>query len=107
MTVFRLVVLSLCIGINTTSVYANAIEKAHSSKPTSNLISKQNFTEKSHISLIEQTLNKQRQAVDQLSSNSDDIKILTTIHVQPTQNFFAAQHDRFSRFLQSLFSHDS
>ncbi|MCF8999034.1 hypothetical protein [Acinetobacter nectaris] len=107
MGIFRLVLLSLCIGTSTTSLYANAIENVHTTKVAQPLIIKQNLSEKSATSLIEQTLNKQRQAVDQLSSNSDDIKILTTIHVQPTQNFFAAQHDRFSRFIQSLFSHDS
>jgi hypothetical protein len=33
----------------------------------------------------------------------NDLKIMTSIKVAPTQNFFATQNQRFSRFVQSLF----
>lgn len=52
-----------------------------------------------HHSFIEQALIKQQQSPTQV----DDLKILTTIHVQPTQTFFARQQDSFSRFLHTYF----
>lgn len=53
---------------------------------------------------IGKELNKQKQSVSTLNTDIEDIKLLSTIHVQPTQSFFAYQHERFSRFWQSLFS---
>ena len=34
----------------------------------------------------------------------NDLKMMTSIKAAPTQNFFASQNQRFSRFVQSFFS---
>ena len=54
--------------------------------------------------LLSKELVKQKQNIASLNTDIDDIKLLTTIHVQPTQSFFASQHERFSRLWQALFS---
>ena len=48
-------------------------------------------------------LSKQKQNTKAINSDLDSIKILNAIHVQPSQSFFAYQHERFSRLLQALF----
>ena len=54
-------------------------------------------------SLIEKALTQQKQADKQKFESNNDLKVLTSIHVAPTQNFFALQNQRFSRFVQALF----
>ena len=54
-------------------------------------------------SLIEKALTQQKQADKQKFESNNDLKVLTSIHVSPTQNFFALQNQRFSRFVQALF----
>lgn len=59
-------------------------------------------------SLIEKTVAQQKLKKEQQTSDFDDLKMLTTIYVPPSQNFFALQHQRFSRFLQNfLFTPES
>lgn len=53
-------------------------------------------------SLVEKALNQQKRNVSALGEDNDLI-MLNSIRVTPSQNFFAAQHQRFSRFVQSLF----
>ena len=53
-------------------------------------------------SLIEKALNQQKGS-DKSTLTETDLKIMTSIKVAPTQNFFATQNQRFSRFVQSLF----
>lgn len=57
------------------------------------------------LSPIEKALSQQkRERIDnKFSLDNDPIKVMTTIQVAPTQNFFAEQHQRFSRFLQTFF----
>lgn len=94
MTYFRGVILGLCMSAVATTSYANVI---------------QNKTQSTHpSSLIEKELSKQKQNTKAINSDLDSIKILNAIHVQPSQSFFAYQHERFSRLLQALFpTHDS
>lgn len=54
-------------------------------------------------SLIEKAL-LQRQADKSLQQSEIDLKMLTSIRAAPTQNFFAAQNQRFSRFMQFFFA---
>lgn len=61
------------------------------------------------LSPIEKALSQQKR--DRYDSNTvidnDQIKVMTTIQIAPTQNFFAEQHQRFSRFVQSIFPQHS
>ena len=89
MTYFRGVILGLCLSAGATASYANVI---------------QNKTQSTHpSSLIEKELSKQKQNTKAINSDLDSIKILNAIHVQPSQSFFAYQHERFSRLFQALF----
>lgn len=54
-------------------------------------------------SLIEKALDQQKRNPIVLPSTDDELKVLNTIRVTPTQNFLAAQHERFSRFVQAIF----
>lgn len=54
-------------------------------------------------SLIEKALTQQKQADKQKFESNNDLKVLTSINLAPTQNFFALQNQRFSRFVQALF----
>lgn len=101
MTYFHSIVLGLCLSIGATGSYANVIESQNiklNSKAVSTL-GKHNHPN----SLIEKELSKQKQNTKAIESDLNNIKILTAIHTQPSQNFFAYQHERFSRFLQALF----
>ncbi len=53
-------------------------------------------------SLIEKALSQQKGS-DRTTMTDTDLKIMTSIKVAPTQNFFATQNQRFSRFVQSWF----
>lgn len=50
---------------------------------------------------IEKALNQQKNE-NKLQSD-DNLKVLTSIKAEPTQNFFASQNQSFTRFIQSLF----
>ena len=54
-------------------------------------------------SLIEKAITQQKQADKQKFESNNDLKVLTSINLAPTQNFFALQNQRFSRFVQALF----
>lgn len=53
--------------------------------------------------LVERALDQQKRNLSSLPTTDDELKMLNTIRVAPTQNFFATQHQRFSRFVQSFF----
>ena len=55
------------------------------------------------LSLVEKALDQQKRNTSMLPSTNDELKMLNTLHATPTQNFFASQHERFSRFVQSIF----
>ena len=54
-------------------------------------------------SLIGKALDQQKRNISMIPSTDDELKMLNTIRTTPTQNFFATQNQRFSRFVQSLF----
>ena len=54
-------------------------------------------------SLIVKALDQQKRNTSMIPSTDDELKMLNTIRSTPTQNFFATQNQRFSRFVQSLF----
>ena len=58
-------------------------------------------------SLIEKAITQQKQADKQKFESNNDLKVLTSIHVAPTQNFFVLQNQRFCRFVQALFPQDN
>jgi hypothetical protein len=53
---------------------------------------------------IEKALQQQRADKNRLDNS---LKVLTSINVPPTQSFLAAQNERFSRFIQSLFAQNN
>ncbi|WP_151979958.1 DUF4179 domain-containing protein [Acinetobacter guerrae] len=53
--------------------------------------------------MVEKALDQQKRNLSSLPTTDDELKMLNTIRVAPTQNFFATQHQRFSRFVQSFF----
>lgn len=60
--------------------------------------------DKSSSSLIVKALDQQkRNTSSMLPSTDDELKMLNTIRTTPTQTFFASQHERFSRFVQTIF----
>jgi xanthine dehydrogenase iron-sulfur cluster and FAD-binding subunit A len=48
----------------------------------------------------------QQQKSEKTLNTEDNLKVLTALKVAPSQNFFAAQNYRFTRFVQSIFSSD-
>lgn len=54
-------------------------------------------------SLIGKALDQQKRNTSMIPATDDELKMLNTIRTTPTQNFFATQNQRFSRFVQSLF----
>ena len=54
-------------------------------------------------SLIGKALDQQKRNISMIPATDDELKMMNTIRTTPTQNFFATQNQRFSRFVQSLF----
>jgi len=54
-------------------------------------------------SLIVKALDQQKRNTAMLPSTDDELKMLNRIRTTPTQTFFASQHERFSRFVQTIF----
>ena len=54
-------------------------------------------------SLIGKALDQQKRNISMIPATDDELKMLNTIRTTLTQNFFATQNQRFSRFVQSLF----
>ncbi|WP_445290557.1 DUF4179 domain-containing protein [Acinetobacter sp. HZNU-JH01] len=52
---------------------------------------------------IVKALDQQKRNTAMLPSTDDELKMLNTIRTTPTQTFFASQHERFSRFVQTIF----
>ncbi|MBF7688695.1 hypothetical protein [Acinetobacter rathckeae] len=62
----------------------------------------QDLLNRPQLKISEHALEKQKENLNSQVSDHDDLVMLNTIHAAPTQNFFAAQQQRFSRFLQNL-----
>lgn len=60
---------------------------------------------KKNLSPIEQALIQQKREryENQDALSNDQLKLMIKMKTPPTQSFFAAQHESFSRFVQSLF----
>ena len=80
---------------------ACSIQAGHAAalKETNNL----KAVEKSN-SLIVKALDQQKRNTSMIPSTDDELKMLNTIRTTPTQNFFAAQNQKFTRFVQAIFS---
>lgn len=99
--------LSLSVSMMTQFSHSAAIATSSKVQTTKTTVMNVQGTEKT--SLIEKALIQQKRADKQPTlPSADELKVLNAIRVAPTQNFFAAQHERFSRFVQALFeSHES
>lgn len=94
--------LCLSLLISTAVTTANAMVE-----PNNSVKDKQPMTEiKLNISPIEKALSQQKYEQN-LHHTQDEIKVLSAIHSSPSQSFFALQNQKFTRFLQSLFSNNS
>lgn len=101
-SVYKTICLSLVFGFVTQATQAAALQKT--SKP----VQAPTVTEKQQ-SPIEKALSQQKRerSDNKLLSNKDQFKVMTSISVAPTQNFFATQNQRFSRFVQAIFPQQS
>ncbi|OTG67574.1 hypothetical protein [Acinetobacter silvestris] len=93
--IHKVIGLSLCLGCFAQMSQAAAIKDSHKQVISSVVSEKQ--------SPIEKALAQQKRGDNKLVSDNDQLKVLTAINNAPTQNFLAAQHQRFSRFVQALF----
>ncbi len=57
------------------------------------------------MSPIEKALKQQKN--DQKFNSEIDLKVLAQINSAPSQSFLASQNERFSRFIQSIFTQDN
>ena len=58
-------------------------------------------------SLIGKALDQQKRNISMIPATDDELKMLNTIRTTPTQNFFATQNQRFTRFVQAIFPQQS
>ena len=94
----KIAALSLCLGLTAQIGHAAAIKDSNKAITSSVMAERQ--------SPIEKALNQQKQQKrgdHKLITETDELKVLTSLKSAPTQNFFAEQHQRFSRFVQALF----
>ena len=57
------------------------------------------------MSPIEKALKQQKN--DRKFNSEVDLKVLAQINSAPSQSFLASQNERFSRFIQSIFTQDN
>lgn len=57
------------------------------------------------MSPIEKALKQQKN--DRKFNSEIDLKVLAQINSAPSQSFLASQNERFSRFIQSIFTQDN
>ena len=79
-----------------------AIKDTHRAITSSVVIERQSPIEKA---LLQQK--QQKRSEQKLITESDELKVLSSLKSAPTQNFFADQHQRFSRFVQAIFPQQS
>ncbi|MFW1754032.1 hypothetical protein [Acinetobacter wanghuae] len=93
-TVFTTCILSIFMMLTTQLGHA-VVVKSDVSKAPMSLISER-------TSPIEKAIKQQK--TEKNMRMDDNLKVLTSLKVAPSQNFFAQQNQRFSRFLQTIFS---
>lgn len=96
--------LSILFASATQMGHTAALEKTNKPVHSTIVVEKSDKLTKP-LSPIEKALSQQKRDRNESKSmiDNDQIKVMTTIQVAPTQNFFAEQHQRFSRFVQSIF----
>ncbi len=96
----KVLCLSLGLTLLSSSGYAALQQDTKKTTPARTSVEK--------VSPMEKALNQQKKLPTETIQVSSDVKILNSIQTTPSQNFFAEQHQRFSRFVQSIFlSHNS
>ena len=101
---YKALCFSLCTIMMVQAGQAAALPKPIKNTTSALQVDKTNKMNKP-LSPIEKALSQQkRERTDsKFNLDNDQIKVMTTIQAAPTQNFFAEQHQRFSRFVQSFF----
>lgn len=87
---------ALCLGFSLT-IAAQAGHTAAISKSTNTKVA----LPAEKTSLIEKAIHQQK--TESKLQSDDNLKVLTSLKVAPTQNFFASQNQSFTRFIQALF----
>lgn len=97
---YQTICFSLLLGFVAQTTQAAALQK------TSKAVQAPLSIEKNQ-SPIERALSQQKRNRNRndskLLAEQDQMKVITSISVAPTQNFFASQNQRFSRFVQAIF----
>lgn len=95
---YQTICFSLLLGFVAQTTQAAALQK------TSKAVQAPLSIEKNQ-SPIERALSQQKRnrSDSKLLAEQDQMKVITSISVAPTQNFFASQNQRFSRFVQAIF----
>lgn len=92
----NLVILSLSLGLTMMAQTGHSAAIKDTNKPVHSMIVTQ---ENKQLTPIEKALYQQKLG----ENDKDQIKVLTSIKTTASQNFFAEQHQKFSRFVQALF----
>ncbi|AMW80029.1 hypothetical protein AMD27_14695 [Acinetobacter sp. TGL-Y2] len=97
-SLYQTICFSLFLGFVAQTTQAAALQK------TSKAVHAPLSIEKNQ-SPIERALSQQKRnrSDSKLLAEQDQMKVITSISVAPTQNFFASQNQRFSRFVQAIF----
>lgn len=101
-SMYQIICLSLLLGFFAQTTQAAALQKSSKAIQVPLSIEK-------NQSPIEKALSQQKyqRSESKLLASKDQMKVITSISVAPTQNFFAAQNQRFSRFVQAIFPQQS
>ena len=94
----KIAILGLFLGLTTQMGHTAAIKDTNRAITSSVVIERQSPIEKA---LLQQK--QQKRSEQKLITESDELKVLTSLKSAPTQNFFADQHQRFSLFVQAFF----
>ncbi len=97
-SLYQTICFSLLLGLAAQTTQAAVLQK------TSKTVQVPLSIEKNQ-SPIEKALSqhKRERSDNKLLAEKEQMKVITSISVAPTQNFFAAQNQRFSRFVQAIF----
>lgn len=96
-TLFKAFLLSIGLMIVSQLSIAAAIKTTTNTKTAPTVVNK--------MSPIEKALKQQKN--DRKFNSEIDLKVLAQINSAPSQNFLASQNERFSRFIQSIFTQDN
>lgn len=100
MFIIRLALFSLCICLGSVT-HANTLqEKTPKIRTIPSYITK---TPVHNSSFIGKALVKQKHSSHPPQTSLENTKLTNTMYSQPSQSILAAQHEQFSRFLQTFF----